>query len=761
MKKVSIILCIFILSVCAFAQNDTMFVSIGDIDGESGDSIIVTANTWIDVPIFFLSGTSQVGCSEIVYPLGINNCYFDSIDVDNCLWRFPFNCWDNVQFGNWNPDWQTDSNGCTWDSYSFIGIAEEESPYQSPFLRTDPTGPPRQALTFRVHTVNIPATLDSASSDAIGPGFDPDAGYAYCSCPHIDREYEVHQSFSCYMISANRPPDQFEVTLPDSCSYENFSVNFDIRDPEGNQPDVTSNFGAIIFDGFTDDGEARIFNYTLSFDIENSCGSCIDEEIIVTAIDPNRPDLPVMANAGEISFLGELTVSMDNDLEIWPGEEEWMPVYLDACGGCFCLGGFEFTIAYDDTCLTITDVMQGEQITGGEYWNVSYNVEGPGTVGFTFINDLNNEQPAEDICEINPDEPVFLIKFLLAGEPTYPYNFSTPIWFINDEQGQDHYLYNFITDNETDYMWVYDACDNPPDSIVANFLNLNLECGNISIFNGPCPYYGDINMNGYTFELGDAVLLANHIVDPDSYPFTLYQMISSDVNGDGLRATIADLVYLTNVISGYFGPKVAPIDVIAELSMAKNDNGDMNIMIDSESAIGGALIKIDHTGIELGKPVADGMDIHFIDNGDVMTVLVFSMEANSLPSGSNILFSLPVLSEGEISFGDVSVSDNRGALLDARIARNTPLPERFSLSQNFPNPFNAVTSISYILPESKFVRLGIYDLLGREIDQLVNEHQAAGEYIISYDASGLSSGIYFYRIQAGGNTESRKMVLLK
>lgn len=79
----------------------------------------------------------------------------------------------------------------------------------------------------------------------------------------------------------------------------------------------------------------------------------------------------------------------------------------------------------------------------------------------------------------------------------------------------------------------------------------------------------------------------------------------------------------------------------------------------------------------------------------------------------------------------------------------------------FPNPFNDNTTIKFILPESQNVNLAVYDLLGRQIQNLMNEYKQAGINHISFDASDLVSGIYFYRIQAGDYIETKKMVLLK
>ena len=101
------------------------------------------------------------------------------------------------------------------------------------------------------------------------------------------------------------------------------------------------------------------------------------------------------------------------------------------------------------------------------------------------------------------------------------------------------------------------------------------------------------------------------------------------------------------------------------------------------------------------------------------------------------------------------------------------LAENFKLFQNYPNPFNPSTKIKYTVPgvvndhwsmergNEGEVKLIVYDILGREIETLVNEDQAAGTYEVNWNASGLPSGVYFYKLQAGDYIQTNKMLLLK
>jgi len=101
------------------------------------------------------------------------------------------------------------------------------------------------------------------------------------------------------------------------------------------------------------------------------------------------------------------------------------------------------------------------------------------------------------------------------------------------------------------------------------------------------------------------------------------------------------------------------------------------------------------------------------------------------------------------SFGEVAVRDKN------------EIPTVFSLQQNYPNPFNPGTKINYSIPKESFVSLKVYDILGKEVVALINEEQPLGSYEVDFDASNLSAGVYFYKLQAGDFVQTRKMLLIK
>ncbi|MFO8028834.1 MAG: T9SS type A sorting domain-containing protein [Cyclonatronaceae bacterium] len=92
---------------------------------------------------------------------------------------------------------------------------------------------------------------------------------------------------------------------------------------------------------------------------------------------------------------------------------------------------------------------------------------------------------------------------------------------------------------------------------------------------------------------------------------------------------------------------------------------------------------------------------------------------------------------------------------------DSDLPQRFALEQNYPNPFNPTTQIRYDVPNQSHVRIMIYDVLGRQVQMLVNEEMSPGRHNVDFDATQLASGVYIYRMEAGPFVQTRKMMLVK
>ena len=153
-----------------------------------------------------------------------------------------------------------------------------------------------------------------------------------------------------------------------------------------------------------------------------------------------------------------------------------------------------------------------------------------------------------------------------------------------------------------------------------------------------------------------------------------------------------------------------------------------------------------------------------INNGASWNVIT-----DSTQSTGSYMWEVPniLTTQGRIKISDsilpsiYDVSDETFRINQIVSVNESDLITEYTLNQNYPNPFNPSTTIKYEIPERSFVTVKIYDVLGNEINALVNEEKPAGEYEVEFDGTNLPSGVYFYQLRAGSYLETKKMVLLK
>lgn len=211
-----------------------------------------------------------------------------------------------------------------------------------------------------------------------------------------------------------------------------------------------------------------------------------------------------------------------------------------------------------------------------------------------------------------------------------------------------------------------------------------------------------------------------------------------------------DLLYISNItgatINGIpYGNPAPPLDVIAipdthevELSWRQNSEIDILRYRIYSKILPDSIALIDSTV-----------------NADTMKTVT------GLISGQNYYFYITAVdSEMNESNFSVRVATQTLGLPTSIGEYNRNVIQTIKLFQNFPNPFNPTTNIGYAIGNKQFISLKVYDLLGRKIATLVNGEKPAGAYTVDFDASGLSSGIYFYQLQAGDFVETKKMILM-
>lgn len=216
------------------------------------------------------------------------------------------------------------------------------------------------------------------------------------------------------------------------------------------------------------------------------------------------------------------------------------------------------------------------------------------------------------------------------------------------------------------------------------------------------------------------------------------------------------------------------------LIASPGDSGNTNLLIASSGSAGGIFRSIDYgtswTSVNSGLTsmivqvfavVRKGAGENDIFAGTTGCVFLSSNNGtswNALNSGlTNFnVHSLAVVGTDLFAGTDDGVwTRPLSEMITGVRSQEQEIPSQCALEQNYPNPFNPTTVISYQLPMASRVNLTVYDVLGREVAMLMDQRQSVGTYSITFDAGSLPSGVYFYRLQAGAFTETKKLMLLK
>ncbi len=200
-------------------------------------------------------------------------------------------------------------------------------------------------------------------------------------------------------------------------------------------------------------------------------------------------------------------------------------------------------------------------------------------------------------------------------------------------------------------------------------------------------------------------------------------------------------------ISAYMYP--VPVELSSFTVAAANDNVMLNWKTASEINNRGFVIQ--RSKIELQEyKRSDWREIGFVEGkGTTTEENYYSYSDKSLEAG---IYSYRLIQV------DLDGTRTKAGEINVEVA---PPVKSYSLAQNYPNPFNPSTKIEYSIPADGFVTLKVYNAAGEEVKRLISKNKAAGSYNVTFDASGLPSGIYFYRLQSGTYTSVKKMILLR
>jgi len=284
---------------------------------------------------------------------------------------------------------------------------------------------------------------------------------------------------------------------------------------------------------------------------------------------------------------------------------------------------------------------------------------------------------------------------------------------------------------------------------------------------------GDINLNSVPFEVGDVVYFTNYFIDPGSYPLDGDRWQNSDINQDGRPGTIGDLIQLISIVGGASGSaKMAT--VISESyeveTTTRTTSTGTELFADSDTPIGGALIVVSFDGeeditAEVNDDLGDVDVYQSVENG-TLRVLILDADGDGIVTGSSPLLQLKHSENQRIMIEETNFADVFGRELMNSASRSVVIPKSYSLEQNFPNPFNPSTTLAFSIPSAGRVTLEVYNINGQLVRVLVDESLPAGRHEIIWDgkdgrSNPVASGIYFYRLESGAFSNTRKMTLIK
>jgi|GEM_PF-2949907 len=301
---------------------------------------------------------------------------------------------------------------------------------------------------------------------------------------------------------------------------------------------------------------------------------------------------------------------------------------------------------------------------------------------------------------------------------------------------------------------------------------------------------GDVDDNG-AIQSYDAALTLQYSVgmDPipqtDPRPWENWRLTRADVDGNSMVAAYdASLIQqrVVGIIAEFpveSAPKTQQVQIPQDVTFSYNQNGrNLELYIDQAASLYGANLEVIYDPAKVQLTTVDTTSLSAEYRYEVNTVsendVCLGMMIAEPPSGGGLFLSLGinVVEDTEIEIHE-NINAQDTVITTVPIYLNTTgtvdngeVPTNYVLEDNYPNPFNPTTNISYDLPKQTYVSLGIYNILGRRIATLVNETQTSGRHVIQWNGNDdfgneVSNGAYFYRIQTPEFSAVKKMVFMK
>ncbi|MBI3871982.1 MAG: T9SS type A sorting domain-containing protein [candidate division Zixibacteria bacterium] len=500
---------------------------------------------------------------------------------------------------------------------------------------------------------------------------------------------------------------------------------------------------------------------TYTYTATDGCGNKASCQRIVTVILP--PCIFIVSVAGPA---GAVDAPMGTQISV--------PVRIDSVSSD--VGRVDFAFAYDPAAASILSVTKGEAIAEWELFTYRLSTEGSAhVVRVTAIADQNNGARHPNANAFQPIGPVAYLNFQVSADQRFV-NRDVPITLHATDCAD-----NTMTSKAEDVTYVASGFDMGGSCVSALkgsvMPAITFSAGHIRIVE-PTLQRGDINLNNVAYEVGDAVLLVDYFIhdasvfSPDP-TLRSTQIAATDVNNDGVALSVADLIYLTRIITGDAmpltpGAKLSPYAASATASV-RAENGAVQVSTQSTADLGGLLLTFRYEGLSVGQPAltsaASSLRVQSEAHNGELKVLIYAWDQGArINAGANEILAIPTTGDGTIELADVQMSDASGSLLSASAAK-AAVPDAYALLQNYPNPFNAGTVMPIALKNASEWSLTVYNVAGQVVRSFHGSDEA-GIVPVAWDGRAqdgtvAASGMYFYRVTTPTFTATRKMTLLK
>jgi hypothetical protein len=463
------------------------------------------------------------------------------------------------------------------------------------------------------------------------------------------------------------------------------------------------------------------------------------------------------------------------------------------------IGGFNFLVGYNATALAFTDAALSQQLVDCDweyftyrfYWNGDCGNNCPsGLLRLVGLAETNNGPYHPDWECIETIDHIATMTFFVSNDRTYECWFL-PIRFYwmdcgdnsisvpsGDTLAINRNIYDIDGSQIQDYEYGFPGYRGVPDDPCldgdrvtpvrfVDFINGGIETQCMGIYD----IWGDINVNGLSYEIADWVMFRDYFLQGIN-AFGMHveaSIAASDVNCDGIPLRLEDFVRLDRVIIG---------DAEHCIETVARDTVTANFTWDPETRV-----------VYVGSPYHKLAAVYMVFMGEIIPTLDLDMPNLKLgyahDSGITriIVYSDPVTDPPEFHMCRLFSYTGTGELMEIQAADlhdnivvmdtqsdvndvEAGLPRGYLLHQNHPNPFNPSTEIRFSIPRVADVTLEIFNVIGQKVNTLLDKRLPAGEHAVTWDGCDMNgkraaSGIYLYRLTAGEYTSSKRMILSK